>query len=157
TLGVGVVMQPRFLPGFVASFDYYDIEINDAIGNVTAQTIVNNCHEGNQTYCDAITRGSGPGGASVITQIRLSPFNLVQLRARGYDIETSYRFSATDLVDSWYGDLTLRMLATRYLENYQDNGINPSTDTAGSNSTNGPPDWVYRASLTYSTDAVTCA
>src|SRR6185437_1050958 len=31
TLGLGVVLQPTFLPGFSASVDYYDISINNAI------------------------------------------------------------------------------------------------------------------------------
>jgi outer membrane receptor protein involved in Fe transport len=149
TLGVGVVLTPQFLRSFSASVDYYEIKIHDAIGNVDAQTIVNNCFEGNQAYCAAITRGVGPGGTSVITQIRSSPFNLVVLQARGLDMEASYRVNLESLVNSLKGGLTVRMLATHYLESYQNNGINPPTETAGSNATNGPPSWVYHGSITY--------
>ena len=149
TLGVGVVLQPRFLDGFTASVDYYDVKIHDAIGSVGAQLIVDNCFEGQQAFCAAITRGTGAGGLLQITQIRLSPFNLVELKARGVDLEVGYRFGLDRLVSAWNGDMTLRMLATRYLENYQDNGVNPPTDSVGSNSGNGPPDWLYRATLSY--------
>ncbi len=155
TLGVGVVLQPRFLSGFTASVDYYDVEIHDAIGNVGAQRIVDNCFAGIQAYCSAIIRGTGVGGASQITQIRLSPFNLVEMRARGLDLEASYSFGLERLAASWKGDLNLRLLATHYLENYQDNGVNPPIDSVGSNSGNGPPDWLYRATLTYRYDPLT--
>jgi len=155
TLGIGVVLQPRFLEGFSASIDYYDIEIHDAIGTVSAQVIVDKCFAGLQQFCAAITRGIGAGGLSQITQIRLSPFNLVELRARGLDLGARYRFGLARLVEGWDGDVTLRMLATHYLENYQDNGVNPPLDSVGSNSSNGPPDWIYRATLAYSNDPFT--
>lgn len=155
TLGVGFVVQPRFLDGFTASVDYYDTKIHDAIGNVGAQVIVDNCFGGNQVYCDAITRGIGAGGVSQITQIRLSPFNLVELKSRGIDIETSYRFNLDSVVNNWQGNMNVRLLATHYLENFQDNGINVPTDSVGSNSGNGPPDWLYRATVAYSNDPLT--
>src|SRR3546814_8440010 len=44
--GVGVVLQPSFIPGFALSADYYDIKINGAIGTVAEQTIVDRCAEG---------------------------------------------------------------------------------------------------------------
>ena len=160
TLGVGVVLQPRFLQGFTASIDYYDVKITDAIGNVAAQAIVDNCFAGLTQFCDAITRGVGAGGISQITRIRLSPFNLVELKARGIDYEMSYVFGADKLLGSLDGNVRFSVLATNYLENYQDNGVNPPSDSVGSNSglnglgTSGPPDWVFRATLAYSGDVI---
>ncbi len=155
TLGIGVVMQPRFLDGFTVSVDYYDVEIVDVIDGVGAQTIVDNCFAGGQDFCDAITRGPGPGGVAVITQIRLSPFNQEQMNARGLDLEASYQFDLDRLVNSWGGDVSLRLLATRYLENKRDDGVSPPTDSVGSLSGNGPPDWTYRAMLSYRNDPLT--
>ena len=160
TFGYGIVLTPRFMSGFEASVDYYDIKIHDAIGTVDAQTIVNNCFDGNQTYCAAITRGIGTGGTSVITQIEILPFNLVELRARGVDVEASYRFNLSSIVSSWSGGLTVRALGTHYLENYQNNGIDPPIDTAGSNGTfNGAttalPSWVFNSSITYTNNPIT--
>jgi outer membrane receptor protein involved in Fe transport len=162
-LGVGVVLQPRFLEGFTASVDYYDVKITDAIGNVGAQVIVDNCFEGMQSFCDAIVRGTGAGGASVITQIRLSPFNLVELKARGIDYELAYMFGVDRLFSAMTGNMRLSVMATNYLENYQDNGVNPPVDSVGSNSglnglgTSGPPDWIYRATLAYSGDRISAS
>jgi len=155
-----VVLQPRFIEGFTASVDYYDVKITDAIGNVAAQNIVDNCFAGMQEFCSAITRGIGAGGVSQITQIRLSPFNLVELKARGIDYEMSYAFGIDRWISSLTGNLRLSLLATNYLENYQDNGVNPPADSVGSNSglnglgTSGPPDWVYRATLSYSGERI---
>jgi outer membrane receptor protein involved in Fe transport len=163
SLGFGVQLQPRFLEGFTASVDYYDVKITDAIGNIGAQDIVDNCFEGITSFCDAIIRGPGAGGVPVITQIRLSPFNLVELKARGVDYEMSYVFGIDKLFSNLAGNMRFSVLATNYLESYQDNGVNTPVDSAGSNSgvsglgSNGPPDWVYRATLAYSGDRISAS
>jgi len=148
TTGIGVVYQPSWAPGLSASFDYYNIDIKDAIGTIGAQQIVDRCFAGNPTYCAAITRDPQAG---VITQIRTSPFNLITQIARGFDIEASYRVPTS----LWGGHLAIRALATHYLKNYSENGINVPTDTAGSNAASGPPDWLGRLSVTYSKDPLT--
>lgn len=151
TIGVGIVLQPSFAPGLSASVDYYEIDIGGAIGAVDPQEIVDRCFTGNQEYCDAITRGPGPGGVVQIQRIRIQPFNLVTRTARGIDVEASYRLPMT----VWGGDLSFRALMTRYLENYENNGINAPTDSAGQNSSlgsNGPPDWLARVTAGYTND-----
>ena len=148
TWGVGVVVQPRFIPGLAFSVDYYDIKIEDAIGGVQAQTIVDRCFEGAAEYCAAITRGTAPGGAQIITRVSVSPFNFAQQQARGIDVEATYRMALADLVGV-DGTLTLRAMGTRFLENYINNGIDPPTDTAGQNFGDGPPDYLYRLQATY--------
>lgn len=150
----GIVLTPRFVRGFQASVDYYDTKIRDAIGSVDPQTIVNNCFNGNQTYCAAITRGIGAGGTSVITQILLEPFNLVELRSRGIDFETSYQFNLSSIVSSWGGGLTVHALASHYLEDYTNDGIDPPTDYAGSTLL---PSWIFNSSITYSNNPLTLA
>lgn len=45
-------------------------------------------------------------------------------------------------------DLSLRVLATRYLKNYVDTTTAPPTDDAGSSNL---PGWIYRATINYST------
>jgi len=148
TTGLGVVYQPSWAPGLSASFDYYNIEIKDAIGTIGAQAIVDRCFSGNQTFCAAITRDPVAG---VIRQIRTSPFNLITQIARGFDIEASYRLP----MQLWGGDVNIRALATHYLKNYSANGINIPTDTAGSNASSGPPSWLGRLQLSYSNDPLT--
>ncbi|WP_425409850.1 TonB-dependent receptor plug domain-containing protein [Hyphococcus sp.] len=155
TIGVGVILQPRFIPGFTASVDYYRIDIDDAIGTVGAQFIVDRCFEGDQSFCDAITRGPGPGGADVILQIRTQPFNFVTEKARGLDFEATYVTDLDDVFGGVGGSISLRAFATHYLKNLTDNGIDPPFDSVGENDGNGPPDWTYRASATYTNDALT--
>lgn len=154
TLGLGVVLQPRFLPGFNASVDYYNIDIKDAIGSITPQETVDFCFAGNATACAAITRGVNAGGQPVFTQILRQPFNLVSQTARGLDFEASYARPLDSIVAGAPGRIAFRFLATHYLKNYSNNGISPATDTVGSNGDNGPPDWRYTANLNYSNDSI---
>jgi outer membrane receptor protein involved in Fe transport len=152
TTGVGGVYQPSWLPGFSVSADYYDIKIKDAIGNLGPQQIVDQCFAGNQTFCAAITRS-----ANIITEIKSSPFNFVNQQARGLDLEASYRVSMTDIAASLSGDVVLRALATRFLENYTSNGVNVPTDTVGQNTGSGPPKWRYSAQISYALDPLRVA
>ncbi len=152
TTGLGVVLQPSFVPGFSTSFDYYIIDIADAIGNIGNQAIVDNCFTGNQDLCAAITRGVNATGVKVITVIKSTPFNLITQNARGFDIEASYRSRLEDLIGTGEGNLTVRFLATHYIKNYSSNGINAPTNTAGENAGGGPPKWRWMGSISYAAD-----
>ena len=147
TTGVGLVVQPRFLPGFTASVDYYDIDIKGAIGAFAADVIVNGCFAGNTSFCGAIVRNA----SGAITQVNAAPFNANTLNARGVDFEASYRKSVDTIVSDWTGNLTVRLFATHYLKNFTDffNPLAFDTDTAGENTVSGPPDWRYLASVSY--------
>lgn len=147
--GVGVVLTPEFLPGFALSVDYYDIEINGAIGSVTAQTIVDRCNEGVQAFCTAVVRGPNQFGNNL--QVFESPFNFAQQRARGIDIESSYR------VPVGAGEVMLRAIATRYIENFFDNGIDAPVERVGQNGViaGSTPKWLYRIQSTYSNGGFT--
>jgi len=142
TLGVGAVLQPRFLPGFAASVDYYDIHINDAISTVDAQTEIDQCAAGNTVFCSRVTRDAG----GTITSVSTSPINFATQIAKGIDFETSYRRPVLT------GNLSLRLLATHYLKNYFNNGISAPTDTVGTNGfntflKNSLPRWRYLATV----------
>jgi len=153
-LGLGLVYQPSFVPGLGLSVDYYDIEIEDAISMVSAQDIVDRCYDGNQTFCAAFTRDPTSDSGNELIIIN-SPFNFVSERARGLDLEASYRFSLSDLGSSLPGEITLRSLATHYIEMSSNNGVDPPTDRAGQNTNGGPPDWQYRLSAAYTLDQLT--
>jgi len=152
--GAGIVLQPRFIPGFSASVDYWNLDIDKAIGTITAQQTIDQCYAGNASVCEALTFGAG----NLIDLIRLQPFNLVNQLARGVDYEATYSLPMDSLVSSWGGNVALRFLATNYLKNYSSNGINTPTDTAGQNTTSGsvagPPDWRWNASINYTNDRV---
>jgi iron complex outermembrane recepter protein len=146
------VYRPAFAPGLGVSIDYYEIDIDKAIGTVNAQDIADRCFAGNQNFCNAIERGLDANGLEVITQLNNSPFNFETLSARGLDLEASYKFGLDSLVKSWKGDLAIRFMGTRYLERTPDNGIDPATDTSGQNSNIGTPDWLARFQAAYNLD-----
>jgi iron complex outermembrane recepter protein len=147
TWGIGTVFTPSFLPGFAASIDYFDIDLSGAIGTITAQTITSLCIEQNrQDLCQFITFNGTPGPASPITQIRLVPFNFANVKVRGIDFEASYRFNLGG------GRATLRALASHYMDNISDNGIDVPEDVAGKNQGDGVPTWNYRLTANYELD-----
>jgi outer membrane receptor protein involved in Fe transport len=154
TWTVGTVVTPGFLPGFSASFDYYDIRITDAIGSITAQNTVDFCYSGESAYCSNIVY---TGGA--LSGITIQPFNFASQREKGFDIEASYRTQLAEIAPSLPGALSVHAAITHYISNVIDNGIFP-IDYAGVNGgslsgTYSAPDWVYRVSAFYDIDPVT--
>ncbi|WP_448663050.1 TonB-dependent receptor plug domain-containing protein [Sphingomonas sp. CJ20] len=139
SLNLGIVLQPRFLPGFSFSVDGFDIKVKDAIGQVRAEEILNRCYQGLQEYCAAFTRN--PGGTPELS-VSVSPFNFSNIHTRGLDFDASYRVPVTD-----DAAVTLRGMATYYDTNYTNNGIDAPVEAAGANG-GGVPSWIYRASAT---------
>jgi len=151
SFGAGIVLTPRFLPGFAMSADYWKVEINDAIGLPTTQDIINNCYEGQTSFCSAIDFADD--GSMHLPVVRRVPFNYTTMTARGIDFETSYRFSLSDIHESLPGQMSIRALATHYIELASViNGV--VDDTAGQNTSFGPPSWKWNATATYSLDAL---
>ena len=157
TFGAGVVLTPRFLPGFAASFDYYSIKIRDAISTLNAASVLSLCQQGNTVYCAQITRlpAGNPtvNGLTAIGSIAVFPVNVARQISRGMDFEASYRRPFAD------GTISLRGLATRFLKNYTNDGVTLPTETVGTNGTNGTlrnslPKWRYLASIGYDRDPV---
>ena len=145
TFTAGVVLRPDFgfLRGFNLSLDYYDIKVDQAIGQVGAQTIANRCLGGATEYCPLITRNSA--GAVTLINDRLQ--NLNGLKTRGLDIEAAYRTSLADDLS-----LDVRMLATKvfHLITLDSAG---ETDRAGqtgfrASTTPGVPDWIVDGLMT---------
>ncbi len=161
TTGVGVVLQPSWMPGFSGSVDYYSIDVADAIGTLRGQGVIDRCFAGQKVFCDSIVQEPG-GGRSGISEgvtpagielfIAQQPVNFVSEKARGIDIETSYQFPLDDLVPNWGGEVALRVLATHFIKMSRDDGVNTPTDRAGEATRDGPPNWKYMASATYTND-----
>ena len=133
---VGVVYRPTWLPGFSTSLDYYNIEINGAVGALGAQQIVDLCQvSGNAAYCSLFKLdGAQTTDNFLITQ----PFNLASIKTSGYDFEASYRFN----LERWSvpGNFTVRGLITHIKNFTNDPGVvgQPISQSAGSG---GLPDW----------------
>jgi outer membrane receptor protein involved in Fe transport len=138
TYTIGLVLRPDFLlPALNLSFDYYDIKVDGAIGQVGSQTIANRCLSGATEFCPLITRNA----AGQVTLINDRLQNVNGLSTRGLDIEASYRTSIG-------GDnsLDLRLLATKVFALTTTDSAG-STDRAGqtgfrASTTPGVPDWI---------------
>lgn len=144
--GIGVVVKPSFLPGFAASVDYYDIQVQGVISFVTAQQTADYCTINKiAAYCNNMIYSGG-----VLQTINLYYANLNKMISRGLDVEASYRVPLADLYAPLQGDLGLRLQATHYIENVTDDGVT-AINLAGAN-TSSTPDWVYRFSATYKLD-----
>jgi outer membrane receptor protein involved in Fe transport len=154
-LGLGVVYQPSWFSGFSVSFDYYDIKLKDGIAPVGNQQLVNDCYSGvHPEYCKFVTRGPGfVGGVAVpdtIVKLINAPANLAAFRAKGYDIEASYRKNLADWFSGWDAFFSVRTLATRVLSNSQDNGLGVVHETAGQNVGLAPtPYWRVNTQFAY--------
>ena len=171
TTDLGVVFQPRFLPGLSFSTDYWDINITNAINSLSASQEVNECYAGVTSLCQYIIRGAtGPNGPAVggqITQIIVTPINIAYAHARGLDLEAGYRFQASE-VFHWFGDGTvshwlgegqfaLRGLVTHYLESVTNTGAIGALTISALGANNALPYWHYLTSATYSNGPLTTA
>ena len=87
----GVVLQPRFLRGFTATVDYFNIRLRNQIGVIGANTIINQClATGSSDYCSLVRRGvSGrldrPDGYIIDTNL-----NAGRLSTKGIDVTLGY-------------------------------------------------------------------
>jgi outer membrane receptor protein involved in Fe transport len=97
TKTVGVVIQPRFLRGFAATVDWFDIKITNQIGTIGADLIINQCATAGQ-FCNLIHRDAqgslwrSPNGYIVDTNL-----NAGGLSTRGIDFGVSYQHAIGSL------------------------------------------------------------
>lgn len=158
TTGVGVVLSPRFIEGFTASVDYWDINLKGAIQSIAPQQVIDTCFTGQRPdLCASIIRDPASG---TISNVLVSPINLAVQNVRGIDVEASYRLPVSTLISDWDGDLSLHGLMTFYLRDYLLTPLATGIDVAGQNgpglatNLNGsyPPNWQLTATGTYQLD-----
>lgn len=94
TRTVGVVLQPRMLPGLAATIDWFDIHLKKAIGEAGAQFIMDTCiHTGDPIFCGRIHRDAQ--GSLWLTPegfVDDAIINAGALKARGIDLAASYSY-----------------------------------------------------------------
>ncbi|WP_420605258.1 TonB-dependent receptor domain-containing protein [Novosphingopyxis sp.] len=99
---IGAVFQPRFIPGFSLTVDYYDIRVDNVITAVSAQNLVDTCYDLpslDNPFCALITRFRGPGtgpnneipGQILDNDLVVSSVNFAARTVRGIDAEATYR------------------------------------------------------------------
>ncbi|WP_253718129.1 TonB-dependent siderophore receptor [Sphingomonas sp. AP4-R1] len=90
SLTLGAVLQPRFLPGFSITADYWNIDIKNVITQYSYLNTLNLCVDLpsiDNPLCRQVTRG--PDGK--VTQVRTNQLNASRMRARGIDFGADYR------------------------------------------------------------------
>jgi iron complex outermembrane recepter protein len=158
---VGVVFQPRVVPGLQASVDYYSIKIDNVISDLSAQQEVDTCYQQHiQKYCqNLLLNGFGLGNSGASTPVIVQVYeNLYRLSEKGMDFEASY---LVDLSSLWspLGQLTFHAIATHYINYTTNNGVT-AINLAGSNSpgsgstgTGVTPNWISRLEAMYTKDS----
>ncbi len=88
TITGGFVLQPRFIPGFRASVDYFNINIAKVIATLTPQQIVDQCYGagGDKSLCGDIELSG-----QTVVRITVRELNFNKLQTDGVDIEANYR------------------------------------------------------------------
>ncbi len=100
TLTLGLVLTP--MRGLSVTFDYFDIKVKNAVSQVDAQTLVNNCFatlDVQGTACQSITRNSSGNILSVNAPL----LNIAERKVRGLDVGVNYT-SSTPFLNVWADD-----------------------------------------------------
>jgi outer membrane receptor protein involved in Fe transport len=143
TTSLGIVYSPSWLKQFTASFDYYKIDLKDAITTLLAQETIDRCFRGETVLCSAIQRDT----SGVITQVVTQPINLARLKTSGFDVEGSFRQPLGDIFAGMPGTVTLRALGSHIAKRTTING-GVRTEAAGQNTADAPK-WRWFVTLGY--------
>ena len=138
TTTAGIVFQPKGLEGFSVSFDWYNIDINDAIAQLTPQQVVNGCIPTDQSLCEYVHRD--PTNNTVVRVDNIF-INLQRQVIEGTDLEVTYAF----------GNFALRGFVTRLMENSVQSPGGLPDDRAGDigGTAAGLPELKVTANLTW--------
>ncbi len=144
---IGVLLQPRWVPGLSISVDYWNIQVDNVISSVSAQQIANLCYDSptlDNVFCGLFQRAGASGGpdGEVANQILegsllQSSANFAKLKVRGIDTQINYDHTFD------FGRLNLAAYWTHYLQN--DSFTNPADPTFANrfvNELNDPSDEV---------------
>ena len=100
---LGFVVQPPMVRGLAITLDYYSISIKDAITQVAAQDIIDNCYGSNAgldaTYCSLFSRTGGPRFA--LTGVQTTYVNASKLFTDGFELQLNYAADVGELTQNW--------------------------------------------------------
>ena len=97
TWSVGAVFSPSAVPGLDITVDYFHVEIEQGIGNLTPEFILNECLDGNSRQCELVKRGI-PGDLWIGSDLNASGHivaledNLAIEEVAGADVIVEYGF-----------------------------------------------------------------
>lgn len=99
TRTIGLVFQPRFVPGFSATVDWFNIRLNGAISTIGAQLIMDTCiATGDPTFCGKVHRDAeGSLWLSPEGYVDDRNANIAAFETSGIDVGASYTHSLGSL------------------------------------------------------------
>jgi len=98
TISFGAAFTPDFIEGLSVNIDYFDIQVEQAISNIPASTIIEQCGITDQAvFCNLIDRG--PNGNLWVgnAAVTATDINIGYLATSGIDIEMTYNFELGDM------------------------------------------------------------
>jgi iron complex outermembrane receptor protein len=119
TFTIGTVLTPRLVPNLIVSVDYFNIGLDDAIENVDAQDIVNNCYDDpagiDNEFCRLFSRNRNPDSPTFLglNFLRQSQLNIGRKEVSGIDFEATYQLPLETFGAREWGDLRFRVYGTR--------------------------------------------
>ena len=150
----GFVFAPKNFGNLVLNVDYYDIRIEDAVAQQSAQGILNGCVDNFETtdneFCDLVTRSPATGQ---ITNIQVSSLNVASLESRGIDFAANMRFPIPSFGETSSLGLNLQGTHLLALETVSGIGATP-VDSAGSPDV---PTWRINGTATLNVDKFSLA
>ncbi|MBO9575374.1 MAG: TonB-dependent receptor [Sphingobium sp.] len=127
TYTAGAIYQPTFLPGFSVSLDWYQIKLKDAIAQVGTQNVVNNCYNGDTSYCALVTRDPSTQQLILVGDVFV---NIAKSKVEGLDLEMSYRHNLK-LLGGGDENISGRAFASWLLERSETGATGVTTNRAG--------------------------
>jgi len=146
---LGFIWQPSFADGLNVTLDYYDIEIADAIIDVLAQDILDNCVDAtggpDQGFCSQIDRNPVTNDVDLV---RSGFLNAAARDAEGYELNIDYRGISLESLNL-PGQLNLSLIANHQTElnqfDFQDRPDEINVELGEI----GDPETQYRLNMTY--------
>lgn len=148
SLTIGAVIEPRFAPGLSLTVDYYNIEIEDQIAVLGAQTIISNCYDSangiNNPFCASVNRDPTTGLFDANQAVVAGGINFASRETEGIDIDLAYQRTFEN------GDrLSLRAIATHLIKlNFFEDPTSP-IDPNRIKSELGDPEWAASFNASY--------
>lgn len=152
TVTFGVVFTPTFVEGLTLTFDYWDIEINDAINSFPAQAVVNGCVDAasiDNPLCASVERAPSGNVSTVSSQL----INIASFEATGIDFEGRYLFDLERAFGA-PGTIDFSLMGTWLdkLDFFAQEGQSEPDREAGEL---GDPEWQVNLRATYSLESWT--
>lgn len=137
---IGLTYTPEFLADFTMSLDYFNIQIDDAIGTAGVANVINGCYESegfSSPICaliegpSSVGEAPGPGpyrnNLGSISGVILTNANLANFETAGIDFDFRYTFD-----NVWRGGVELGVQGT-WVDKYEYQLLEgtPTVDAAG--------------------------